>query len=187
MSQNFYDGYIRKNPRTNAKCNPILFRDNYKPYFKSNLNYNLTNDNLCGVEHFTNLNENRNIQIVNNNKIPLPGNKNNIVVEKNSNDKDNHAYLKNVSCNGKQAVIEFNNTKKIYDISPKSLMKKKVLGDVKEIDAIHNGRLKQEVNYNDMKLQHLKNTMLKVHYQINPTVLQAHERSFLQEPFFQDK
>ena len=55
---NFYDGYWRKNPRRDAKCNPILYRDNYKPYFKSDLNYRLSNQNPCNVEGFQNLNSN---------------------------------------------------------------------------------------------------------------------------------
>ena len=36
-----------------------------------------------------------------------------------------------------------------------------------------------------MKLQHLSRTMQKLHYQLNPKMLEAHERSFQRERFFQ--
>jgi len=187
MSQNFYDGYIRNNPRRNAKCNTILYRDNYKPYFKSNLNYNLTNENLCEVEHFEDMNPQNNIQIVNNNNIKENNNNNkNNRIEKNSTDLDNHSYLTKLECQNGMASLQFKDTKKMYDISPKSLMKKQIIGDIEEIDRIHNHKIKNTMNYEDMKILHLKNSILKIHHVMNPKMLHAHQRSFMGEPFFQD-
>ena len=187
MSKNYYDGYIRKNPRSNAKCNPILYRDNYKPYFKSNLNYNLQNENLCEVEHFTNMNDHKNIQLVNNNMVNKKSEPTNIKVAKNSADLDNYSYIKSIDCDGNKATINTHTQKKMYDISPRALMKQEVLGNVEEIDAIHNDKIKREMNYGDMKLSHLRNTMQKLHYNLNPMLVHAHERNYLGEPFFQDK
>lgn len=157
MSKNFYDGYIRNNPRRNAKCNPILYRDNYKPYFKnlrSNSNMNLENEKLC--EGFSNIED------------------------------DKYEYLKNLKCQGGNAIIKNNNTgeEKMYDLSLPNLIKKEIIGDIKEIDEIHNTKIKNSVKYEDMKLKHLSNTMKTLHYNLNPRMLHAHHRNVRLEPFF---
>ena len=46
--------------------------------------------------------------------------------------------------------------------------------------------LKNTTFFGDMKLQHLSNTMRNLHYQVNPRMLDAHQRSFQRERFFQD-
>ena len=154
MSKNFYDGYIRTNPRRNAKCNPILYRDNYKPYFKSDLSMDLENENLC--EGFENL------------KI-----------------ENKYDYLKNLQCQGGRAVIENNNHKKMYDISLPNIVKKEVLGDIAEIDKIHNEKLKSGMHFEDIRLKHMRNTMKNLHHNLNPRMLHAHHRNVKLEPFFQ--
>ena len=86
-----------------------------------------------------------------------------------------------------KAEVQFKGEeKKMYDIDLLSIMKKKVLGDVKEIDEIHNSRIKNTTFFGDMKLQHLGNTMKNLHYHVNPRLFDAHQRSFQRERFFQD-
>ena len=46
----------------------------------------------------------------------------------------------------------------MYDIDPKSLMKKKVIGDIQEIDSIHNDKIKKSMSYDNMRLNHLNKT-----------------------------
>jgi hypothetical protein len=194
---NFYDGYWRKNPRRDAKCNPILYRDNYKPYFKSDLNYRLSNQNPCNVEGFQNLNSNSNSNPNNQSNIQVVKNTNNSVenntpqkIMKNSADLENYAQVHNISCDGQKASVTFNQcntkTKKMYDIDLPSIMKKEVIGDIEEIDRIHNKKIKNGILYGDIKLQHLRNTMQKLHYQMNPMMLKAHEIDFRREGFFRD-
>jgi hypothetical protein len=191
MNPNYQDEYIRVNPRSKAKCNPILYRDNYKPYFKSDLSYQVSNNNFCNLETFANMPPAKtDIQIVNNNNIPkvLPSENNTVeTIEKNTVDQDNYSYVQDISCNGKQATVTVNNKKKMYDISPQSLMKREIIGDIIEIDKIHNDKIRREMSYGDMKLNHLKNTMKKLHYNLNPSMLHAMERNYMGEPFFQDQ
>ena len=181
--------------RRNAKCNPILYRDNYKPYFKSDLNYRLSNQNPCYVEGFQNLNtvENNqnNIQLVNNNNTNNSSENNTSqTIMKNSADLENYAQIHNISCDGQKASVTFNDGKvkntKMYDIDLPSIMKSEVIGDIEEIDSIHNSKIKNSISYGDMKLQHLRNTMQKLHYQMNPMMLKAHEIDFRREGFFRD-
>ena len=56
----YYNLYIRKDPRRNAKCSPLLWGDNYKPYYRNlTLNNDSTNNlnKVMNVEQFTNLNQ----------------------------------------------------------------------------------------------------------------------------------
>ena len=193
---NFYDGYWRQNPRRNAQCNPILYRDNYKPYFKSNLNYRLSNQNPCQVdiEGFSNLPPNNNVQVVNSKNVNhnsnrvVPNKNNQQVVMKNCVDLDTYGQIEDITCNGSQAKVKFNQGKPIiYDIDLPSIMKKEIIGDIEEIDYIHNKKIKNQIHFGDMKLKHLHNTMQKLHYQMNPSLLHAHQRDFRRENFFQDK
>lgn len=184
---NFYDGYWRQNPRRNAKCNPILYKDNYRGYFKSNLNYRLSNQNPCVVEGFANLPPNNNVQLVKKREQSKHTNNNQQIVMKNSDDLNTYGVINDISCNGKIAQVKFQKGEpKMYDIDLPSIMKKEVLGDIEEIDHIHNKKIKHGMQYGDMKLKHLQNTMQKLHYQMNPSLLHAHERDFRREKFFQD-
>ena len=183
----YTDEYIRTNPRRNAKCDPILYRDNYKPYFKSLL---LSNNDLDEVECFENLNTNNNVQVVNNN-VELSNNNNlgnednNTKILKSDPNVDDYAYLK---CVGGTAFVEHgkSNFKKMYDIDPKSIMKKTILGDIEEIDKIHNDKIKREMSYDKMKMEMLKKSMKRLHHSMNETMLSTHTRNFLNDEFFQN-
>ena len=195
---NFYDGYWRNNPRRNAKCSTMLWGDNYRKNFQKPVNFNLSNQNMCVVEGFSNPQPLNNNQIVNTNKIRkmhslVNQNPPQLALEENDSYLDNYGYLdkdnlEKIKCDGKQAELKFfTGVTKKYDIDLPSLMKKKILGDIQEIDKIHNDEIKNRVQYGDMKLQHLRNTMQKLHYQLNPKMLEAHDRTFQREKFFQDK
>ena len=192
---NFYDGYWRNNPRRNAQCTPILYRDNYKPYFKSDLNYRLSNQNVCqvqenkNVEGFANIGDNK-TQIVRNEVVNRKNEQSGLAQQINDDNLDSYHYLgkdklESIKCNGDKASIKmFDEPERMYDINLPSIMKKEVIGDIKEIDQIHNFKIKNSLQYGDMKLQHLKNTMQNLHYQVNSRLLEVHERHFHQEKFF---
>ena len=195
---NFYDGYWRTNPRRNSKCSSMLYGDSYRKHFQNPVNFNLSNNNMCLVEGFANPSSLDNHQIVDTTKIRkmhslVNQNPPQLALQENDSYLDNYGYLETdelerIKCNGQQAEVKlFHGETKKYDIDLPSLMKKKVIGDIVEIDNIHNGELKKRVQYGDMKLQHLSATMKKLHYQLNPKMLEAHERTFQREKFFQDK
>ena len=201
----YTDEYIRTNPRRNAKCDPILYRDNYKPYFKSLL---LSNNQLDEVECFENINTNNNVQIVNNNIIQNKnhrngnnnnqhGNNNNQNGNNNNQHGNNNKILKNdlhldnytyLKCVDGKAFIQNNNleVKKMYDIDPKSIMKKTIIGDIQEIDKIHNNKIKQNMSYDKMKIEMLQKSMKRLHHSMNDSMLSTHTRDFLDDEFFQN-
>lgn len=193
---NFYDGYWRNNPRRNAKCSSILYGDNYRNFQKP-VNFNLSNKNMCVVEGFANLSSQNSHHIVDTSKIRkmhslVNQNPPQLALQENDSYLDNYGYLEtdkleSLNCNSKKAEVKlFYGDKKKYDIDLPSLMKRKVIGDIKEIDNIHNNEISKKVQYGEMKLKYLGNTMLKLHYQLNPKMLEVHERSFQREKFFQD-
>jgi hypothetical protein len=183
---NFKDNYYRTNPRRNAKCSPMLWGDNHKYYFNRN------------IEGFANIS---NKQIVNNNKINNKVNNNKVnnnkkngnnLVNWNDNNSDNYEYVEpNVSlkCGGGKALISQHighdmTNLNMYDIDAKSLMKKQVLGDIKEIDAIHNNIDNNHMNFHKIQVMTMRNSMERSHYGMNEKVLQGKERSFLDDDFF---
>tara|TARA_A100001015_G_scaffold321062_1_gene449913 strand:+ start:2047 stop:2661 length:615 start_codon:yes stop_codon:yes gene_type:complete len=198
----YYNLYIRKDPRRDAKCSPLLWGDNYKPYFRS---LTLNNDCLNKIEQFTNVNQvqNKNIQVVNNrninNRIYLNQlNSDGIGTERYDPNEDNYSYnleLKDkkttkMACLGGKTFIEINDNgnvvRQMYDIDPKSLMKKEVIGDIQEIDSIHNDKIKTSMNYDKMRLNHLNKTMSRIHNSMNNSMLHMHTRNFLNDDFFKD-
>lgn len=194
---NFYDGYWRTNPRRNAKCSSMLYGDTYRHHFQKPVNFNLSNQNMCVVEGFANPTSLEQYQIVDAAKIRkmhslVNQNPPQLALRENDTYLDNYGYLEtdklqSLNCNGQKAEVKlFQGEPKKYDIDLPSLMKKKVIGDVKEIDNIHNSEIRSRVQYGEMKLTHLGNTMKKLHYQLNPKILEAHQRSFQRERFFQD-
>lgn len=187
MNSHYQDNYIRVNPRSKAQCDPILYRDNYKPYFKSDLSYQVTNDNFCNLETFANIQPVEQVQIVKSKNLPVENVRPEFKIEKNALDLDNNSFVQDISCQGSQTVVDFGFQKKMYDVNPRMLMKEEILGNIKEIDRIHNNKIKREMSYGDMKLHHFKNTMKNLHYNLNPKVIHAHERNFQREFFFQDK
>ena len=191
---NFYDGYWRSNPRRNAKCSQMLYGDSYLPFFQTDLKYGNLGEDGSILEEFANLPQAKNnIQEVSIKNIPKPVKEENLAQEAYDSYADSFGYLgdnsvKSISCDGKQAQVKFQGQEtKMYDIDLLSIMKKKVLGDVKEIDEIHNARIKNTTFFGDMKLQHLGNTLKNLHYQVNPSLFNAHQRSFQRESFFQDR
>ena len=132
---------------------------------------------------------NSSLDLINNKESP---NTINLELHPNDTNLDSYSYLgednvESISCNGKQAVIKFKNkSPKSYDIDIPSIMKKKVIGDIEEIDKIHNSTIKHTTFFGDMKFQHLGNTMKNLHYHTNEKILQAHQSSFQREKFFQD-
>ena len=190
---NYQDNYYRTNPRRDAKCSPMLWGDRHKYYFNSN-NTNNTNN----IEGFSNINNvpsmNNNVQIVNNNinNNMSVGNSNNYV-NWNDNNSDNYEYLDNIrtklKCGGGKALVEVYNGNdmtnlNMYDIDAKSLMKKQVLGDIKEIDNIHNTIDNNTMTFDKIQLLTMRNSMERSHYGMNNKVLQSRERSFLDDDFF---
>ena len=105
---------------------------------------------------------------------------------------DNYEYLEpNVSlkCGGGKALISQHighdmSNLNMYDIDAKSLMKKQVLGDIKEIDAIHNNIDNNHMNFHKIQVMTMRNSMERSHYRMNEKVLQGKERSFLDDDFF---
>ena len=205
---NYQDNYYRTNPRRNAKCSPMLWGDRHKYYFNgNNSNNNLPNSNNINgsnnIEGFQNMNNN--IQVVNNNLV----NNNNSYIQNNNlgnnninkNDKvdwmdnnlDNYQYLDNtrtkLKCSGGKALVEVYQGNdmshlNMYDIDSKSLMKKQVLGDIKEIDNIHNNIDNNTMTYDKIQLLTMRNSMERAHYRMNTKVLQGREISFLNDDFF---
>jgi hypothetical protein len=170
----------------------MLYGDSYRPFFQTDLNYGNIDENGSIVEEFANLpNPKNNIQEVNYQNLPKNIKKENLAQEAYDSYTDSFGYLEDnsvtsISCNGRQAEVQFKGKEtKMYDIDLMSIMKKNVLGDVKEIDEIHNARIKNTTFFGDMKLQHLSKTMKNLHYHINPRLLNAHQRSFKRERFFQ--
>jgi len=190
---NYQDNYYRTNPRRNAKCSPMLWGDRHKYYFNR---YNLNNSNN-NVEGFQNMNNN--IQVVNNNVV---NNNNSMEVKSNlgnnkvnwmDNNSDNYEYLEDtrtkLKCAGGKALVEVYQGNdmshlNMYDIDAKSLMKKQVLGDIKEIDNIHNNIDNNTMTYDKIQLLTMRNSMERAHYRMNTKVLQGRERSFLNDDFF---
>lgn len=196
---NFYDGYWRSNPRRDAKCSQMLYGDSYRPFFQTDLKFGNVAPDGSILEEFANLPEpmkriqevdSKNIRKNNNHKTKESVN---LAMAPNDINLDSYSYLsedgvEEISCNGKQATVKlWQQEPKMYDIDLPSIMKKKVIGDVQEIDVIHNKRIKNTTFFGDMKLQHLSNTMRNLHYQVNPMMLEAHQRSFQRERFFQDQ
>lgn len=195
---NFYDGYWRSNPRRDAKCSQMLYGDSYRPYFQTNLKYGNVAPDGSILEEFSNIPKPmKNIQQIDtknirNNRNQKPSESINLAMRPNDMNLDSYSYLgqdgvESISCDGRKASVKLWDTEtKMYDIDLPSIMKKKIIGDVQEIDAIHNARIKNTTFFGDMKHQHLGNTMRHLHYQVNPMMLDAHQRSFHSERFFQD-
>ena len=190
---NFYDGYWRNNPRRDSQCSPMLYGDSYRPFFQTDLTYgNLEEENVV-VEEFANLPSAKpNIQRVNTQKINKYSPSPSLASESNDVSLDSYSYLgedmvESIKCDGKTASVKlWQQQPRMYDIDIPTLMKKEVIGDMKEIDNIHNQKIKNTTFFGDMKLQHLSQTMKNVHYHVNPKMLEAHQRSFKHERFFQD-
>lgn len=193
---NFYDGYWRSNPRKDAKCSPMLYGDSYRPFFQTDLKYGNLGEGGKVLEEFANLPTFKsNIQEVNSQNIMKMNQESNLnlAMEANDTSLDSYSYVgkdsvESITCDGRKATVKMWQQKpKMYDIDIPSIMKKEVIGDMKEIDAIHNNRIKHTTFFGDMKLQHLSQTMKNLHYQVNPRLLDVHQRSFQHEKFFQDQ
>ena len=158
---NFQDRYIRKDPRRNAKMSPILWDDNTSRY----LTYH---GNSTDVECFTNM-EGYTHQY------------------SNINGQENRKTTQVKCKNGSAEVMVNDNgniTSKMYDIDLDSIASKQIKGTIKEIDNIHNGNIVQSMSYDKMMLNHIRNTMGRLHQQINPSVMSLHNRSLENDPFF---
>ena len=150
------DSYIRKNPRKNVKCSPLLWGDNKDMYFQ---------------EHFANINNNNN----NNNNL---GRK---IIRNNDKYEDNFYYLQdnlknikvrnekyNKACNKEKIV---NKTKpdipllKMYDLDSRMLMKKQILGDIKEVNNIHDKI--DKMNYVSINNRNCNNSIKNLNYTRN--------------------
>ena len=186
---NFKDNYYRTNPRRNAKCSPMLWGDNHKYYFNRNIEgfANISN------KQFVNNNKvNKTKQINGNNKVNNNKKNGNNSVNWNDNNSDNYEYIEpnvNLKCGGGKALISQHighdmTNLNMYDIDAKSLMKKQVLGDIKEIDAIHNNIDNNHMNFHKIQVITMRNSMERSHYGMNEKVLQGKERSFLDDDFF---
>jgi hypothetical protein len=96
-----------------------------------------------------------------------------------------------VKCkNGKAEVMVNDNgniSQKMYDISPSAIMDNKILGNIEEIDKIHNGHVQNSMSFDRMMLNHFQNTTGRLHTTINPLVLSYHNRTLENDPFFNPK
>lgn len=151
------------------------------------------------------------IQIVNNNKIgkkvELDNNEklnvsgdigvNRYDYNKDNYNKDNYIYLKDedkrpktkINCKyGNKFEIErLNNQEKyMYDINLPTLMKKEILGNVKEIDNIYNNKIVSVMSYDQMHVENMKNVMTRLNYNLEDTVIRANEANSLNDPFYQN-
>ena len=168
---NFKDIYIRTNPRRNAKINPVMWDDNTSRYFTHQEGFtgdykNVTGD-LYNVGGATNVSSYSNI----NSKV--------------------ETRTTQVKCkNGKANVMVNDNgnmSKKMYDISPEAIMNNKILGNIDEVDKIHNNKVIGSMSYDRMMLNHFQNTTNRLHSTVNPLVLSYHNRVLENDPFFNPK
>ena len=92
--------------------------------------------------------------------------------------------------NGKAEVMVNDNgyiSQKMYDISPEAIMDNKILGNIAEIDKIHNGHVQNSMSFDRMMLNHFQNTTGRLHTTINPLVLSYHSRTLKDDLFFNPK
>jgi len=78
-------------------------------------------------------------------------------------------------------------SKKMYDISPEAIMNNKILGNIDEVDKIHNNKVIGSMSYDRMMLNHFQNTTNRLHSTVNPLVLSYHNRVLENDPFFNPK
>ena len=163
-----------------------------------NMNTNINNLDINGVKNI-NLG-NKNIQIVNNNKIGKRvelKNKNklnisgDIGVNRFDYNIDNYQYLKKEDKKPKKQLKckygnKFNIDNKSYDINLPTLMKKEVLGDINEIDKIYNNKILSQMSYDRMHIENMKNVMKRLNYNLEDTVIKANEAHSMNDPFFQN-
>lgn len=162
---NFQDRYIRSDPRRNAKMSPIMWDDNTSRHF-SYLDEQ--------VEGFTG-------EVEGSSSVTSYSNVNGEKILKNT----------QIKCkNGKAEVLVNDNgniSQKMYDISPSAIMDNKILGNIEEIDKIHNGHVQNSMSFDRMMLNHFQNTTGRLHNNINPLVLSYHNRTLENDPFFNPK
>ena len=157
---NFQDRYVRKDPRRNAKMNPILWDDNSSRYFTHYGSEVECFDNI-NMEGYTKQHSN---------------------VNGNENTKTTQIKCKD----GKAEVLVNNNgniTSKMYDINLDSIAK----GNLQEIDKIHNGELLNSMSFDRMMLDHFQNAAGRLRNQVNSSVLSLHNRTLENDPFFNPK
>ena len=58
------------------------------------------------------------------------------------------------------------------------------LREPEEIDNIHNNNIVENMSYDRMMLNHVRNTMGRLNQQINQSVLSLHKRTIENDPFF---
>lgn len=173
---NYQDRYIRENPRRNAKMSPVLWDDNTSGYFtynKDNIvegfsgDYKDVTEDLLKIEGSSNVSNYSNI----NGKV--------------------ESVTTQVKCkNGKAEVMVNNNgqiLKEMYDIKPRAIMDNKILGTIEEVDKIHNGKVIGSMSFDRMMLNHFQNTVNRLHYSVNNSVLSHHSRTIANDPFFNPK
>ena len=158
---NFQDRYIRKDPRRNAKMSPILWDDNTSRYLTY---HGKGNDVECfqNFEGYTHQYSNVNGQ---------------------KNEKTTQVKCKN----GVAEVMVNNNgniNREMYDIDLDSIASNKIKGVMEEIDNIHNGNIVESMSYDRMMLNHVRNTMGRLHQHVNPSVMSLHNRKLENDPFF---
>ena len=162
---NFQDRYIRTDPRRNAKMSPIMWDDNTSRHF-SYLDEQVEGftgsvEGMSYTDSYSNLNG------------------------------EESRKTTQVKCkNGKAEVLVNDNgnvSKKMYDISPEAIMDNKILGNVAEIDKIHNGHIQNSMTFDRMMLNHFQNTTGRLHNTINPLVISYHNRTLENDPFFNPK
>lgn len=148
---------------------------------------NLANNGLQMVNN--NIIGNR-IKLKNKERININGD---VGVNRYDYNKDNYSYLNNNSktnmkCHygGKFEITKPNMEKKMYDINLPTLMKKEILGDVKEIDNIYNNKVLTEMSHDQMKVQNMKNIMKRLSYNLEETIIRANDANSLNDPFFQN-
>ena len=162
---NFQDRYIRSDPRRNAKMSPIMWDDNTSRHF-SYLDEQ--------VEGFTGQFEGSS----------------NVTSYSNINGEESRKTTQIKCKNGKAEVMVNDNgniSQKMYDISPEAIMDNKILGNIAEIDKIHNGHVQNSMSFDRMMLNHFQNTTGRLHSTINPLVLSYHNRTLDNDPFFNPK
>ena len=113
------------------------------------------------------------------------GNDNKVECFKNMDNSKTHTQIK---CNKGIAQLLINKNgninKKNYDINLNSIVKKETIGNIKEIDNIHNNKLVTNMSFDKMMLTHFSNTLGRLHNQVNNSVLSLHNRSLENDPFF---
>ena len=151
---NFQDRYIRKNPRINAKMNPILWDDNVSRYFS----YHGESDN---IECFKNLNNIIGQENKKTTQIKCKSGKANVLI--------------NDNCK---------TTNKMYDIDLDSISKMEFKDTINEIDNIHNTNIVNNMSFDRMMLEHFNKTIKKLNLGVNSSVLSLHSRDLKNDEFF---